>query len=69
MRFDYTKGQKARYIVSVYWGDMIVEDHYYFHYYKEAEAMFDKLKSDAKEGTHISLYDMVKDIRKKGAFI
>ena len=68
MRFDYTKGQKARYIVSVYWDD-IVEDHYYFHYFGESLAMYDKLKSDAKEGTHINLYDMVKDIRKKGAFI
>lgn len=63
MTFDYTNGEKAKYMVSVYaWN---VEDRYIYHTYKEAKAMFDKVShSSLEEGTSVSLYDMIKDIKK-----
>ena len=63
MKFDYTKGNVAKYIVSVYnWN---LNDHYYFHYYNDAKKMFNELSSKKfDEGTSISISDIVKDIRK-----
>lgn len=63
MRFDYTKGQGAKYMVSIHResGD----DFYYFHYFKGAKELFDSAKTREAEGTSISLYDMKKDIRKE----
>lgn len=62
MRFDRTKGMKARYIVTLYgWN---VQDHYYFHYLKEAKELFGKLNNGKHDkGTIISLSDLVKDKR------
>lgn len=66
MRFDYTKGKDARYMVSIY-GETI-EDKYYYHYHKEAKAMFEQMKKHGFEkGTALSIYDIKQDIRK--AFI
>lgn len=66
MRFDRTKGQTAKYLVSIY-GET-VEDKYYYHYFKEADKFFNSLLRCVWEaGTAISLYDMQKDVRK--AFI
>lgn len=64
MRFDYTNGLPKRYIVSVYnWN---VEDHYYFHYLKDAKALFDKIvHGNPETGTIISLNDLVQDKRKE----
>lgn len=62
MRFDYTNGKSAQYIVSRYSG--LTEDHMYFHYYGEAKKMYDKLEKTADRGVTVSLYDMIKDVRK-----
>lgn len=69
MRFDYTKGQSAKYLVSVYYG--MLEDHYYFHYYKDAKKLFEDLKSKKEDlgGASVSINDLEKDIRKDYARI
>lgn len=64
MRFDYTKGKKARYVVSLYgWN---IEDHYYFNNYKEAGEMYKQLLKKHKDevATCLGIYDLDKDIRK-----
>ena len=61
MKFDYTKGQTARYMVSVY--RELVSDQYYFHYYADAKKLFDDIVKKEK-GAIISIYDMIYDIRK-----
>ena len=62
MRFDNTNGKKARYIVSLYgWN---VDDRHYYHYYKDAKEMFEKIKVRAKDGCAASIYDLEKDERK-----
>ena len=63
MRFDRTGGKRPRYIVSEYWETG--EDHYYFHYYRNAKFTYDYMKARALIGTRLSLYDMVKDIQKE----
>lgn len=64
MRFDFTKGKTATYIVSTHHG--LVDDHAYFHYYKDAKQHFDKVAEQPHaKGTTMSLYDCVKDIRKE----
>ena len=62
MRFNYTKGQYANYMVSIH--REIGEDFYYFHYFKEAKQFFDRQKESEGKGTSISLWDMKNDIRK-----
>ena len=62
MRFDYTKGKEPRYMVSSH--RELTDDHCYFHYYKEAAEMFEKLKTSETHGTSISLYDLKLDVRK-----
>jgi hypothetical protein len=62
MRFNYTKGQYANYMVSIH--REIGEDFYYFHYFKEAKEFFDTAKTRETKGTSLSLWDMKKDIRK-----
>ena len=63
MRFDRTGGLKERYILSVY--GQGVEDHYYYHYFKDADKMFDNLlRTPHENGTIISIYDLQKDVRK-----
>lgn len=65
MKFDRTKGKKARYLVSVYgWN---VEDRYYYHYYREAKALFNEIKgkrTTSGNGNVVSVYDIEKDVRK-----
>lgn len=63
MRFDYTKGEEAKYVVSLYnWN---INDHLYYHTYKEAKEHFNKLKNGFfPEGTVVSIYDLKKDVRK-----
>lgn len=62
MRFDYTKGQYAKYMVSIY--REIGEDFYYFHSFKEAKEFFGRIKESEGKGTTISLWDIKNDIRK-----
>ena len=58
MKFDYTKGQEAKYMVSTYrWNG---EDKYYVHSMETAEKLFEELKRDFNEGI-ISIYDLEKD--------
>ena len=64
MKFDFTHGKKVRYMVSVHrWN---VDDHMYFHNYKDAKNKFDELRGNKNlnEGTSINLYDVINDIRK-----
>ena len=64
MKFDYTKGQEARYMVSIYrWN---VDDHYYLHNYRDAKKLFDEIKQK-EEDASVSLWDLKKDIRKEYA--
>ena len=64
MRFDRTDGKKAKYMVNVYEGN--TEDHYYFHYYKDADKFFVGLRKVPHEsGTCINIYDLQKDERKE----
>lgn len=63
MRFDYTKGKEAKYLVGIHGENF--GDQYYFHYYKEAKAMFDKMKENHRgSGVALNLYDMTNDVRK-----
>lgn len=66
MRFDYTHGEKARYMVSIYaWN---VNDHYYFHSFKDASQFFEKAKKDYEGRDYfIGLNDLRRDIRKDWA--
>lgn len=62
MKFDYTKGKEARYIVSLHsWN---ISDHYYTHTFKDAVKLFDRLKGRLQEGMSVSVYDLKKDLRK-----
>lgn len=55
MNFDYTKGKRVGYTVSVYnWNG---GDRYYFHYLKEAKAFFDKAESGLADGYRLAMYD------------
>lgn len=70
MRFDYTHGLEAKYMVSVY-GDTVC-DHYYFHYYNAAKKMFNNIVADCGGGFYgytISICDIKKDVRKDFARI
>jgi hypothetical protein len=63
MRFDYTHGKGAKYLVSLY--GFNVEDKYYCDTYKEAKRIFNSIKMGKHaEGTVVSLTDMQKDYRK-----
>ena len=65
MRFDNTEGKNPKYMVTVYgWS---IEDHYYYAEYRRALNMFKKLRDSVPGGTSVSLYDMVKDVRKEYA--
>ena len=70
MKFDFTKGKTAKYLVSIYM-PCGCNDQLYYHYYKEAKEKFKTLCNcghyDA--GTRFGLYDMTKDVRKDYAKI
>ena len=59
MKFDYTKGQDAKYQVCVHrWNG---DDFYIVHYFKSAKKLFEELKASEKdEGTTISIVDIKK---------
>lgn len=63
MKFNYTRGKEARYMVHVYaWN---VNDMYYVHYYKDARRLYESILTGTLEsGTAVSIYDIKKDIRK-----
>ena len=64
MKFNYTHGNKAKYMVNLYGWD--VEDHYYCDTYKAAKKLFDSIRErDHEEGTVLSITDLTKDIRKE----
>ena len=65
MKFDFTKGKSAKYMVSIYMPDGC-HDQLYYHYYREAKTKLDKLSTCGhyERGTVISLYDIKNDIRK-----
>lgn len=62
MKFDYTEGKKATYMISVHWWNG--GDQYYFGGYRKAKEHFNKLAENVKDGVSISLYDMKKDTKK-----
>ena len=63
MKFDRTNGKTAKYVLTIY-GER-VEDHYYYHYYKEADKHFDQLlRCVWDKGTILSIYDLKKDVQK-----
>ena len=63
MKYDYTRGQSPRYLVSIYGFD--VEDKYYYHYYSHARILFNKLVwKYAGRGYAISISDLATDTRK-----
>ena len=50
-------------MVTIYRG--FVNDHFYYHYYKQAKDFFEGIKNGGIEvGNTISVYDLSKDIRK-----
>ena len=64
MRFDYTQGRPAKYLVSVY--AFNVHDLYFYADYKAAKAGFNELgKTPHDRGTVLSLYDLKNDVRKE----
>lgn len=65
MRLDYTKGNEAKYLVSIH--DSRNDDFYYFANYRDAKTFFDKAKKSREKGAHLNLYDIKKDIRKEYA--
>lgn len=65
MKFDYTHGKTAKYMVSVHgWN---VSDQYYYADYRSAKEMFRRIVGRQQNGISVSLWDMVKDFRKEFA--
>lgn len=66
MRFDYTKGAEARYMVSLH--EELTYDCYYFGNYQSAKRFYDgavaEARSAKRENLSISLTDIIKDVRK-----
>lgn len=70
MTFDYTKGQQAKYVVTIHHSNGFTTDRCLYHSFREAKEKFNKLKeNESFKGTAISLYDFVNDIRKDFAKI
>lgn len=63
MKFNFTNGKTAKYMVSVYkWNQ---QDCYYYHFFKDAMKKFESLKSlPFEKDTVVSIYDVKNDIRK-----
>lgn len=63
MRFDYTHGNEAKYMVSLYgWN---VQDYYYYASYKDAKEAFKNIQSEGHKDVALSLWDLKKDVRKE----
>ena len=66
MKFDYTHGEPARYLVIITWWNG--RDMYYFNTHKEAIKLYKSIQAssnDYPKGAVISLYDIRKDVRKE----
>lgn len=63
MKFDYTHGKEAKYMVSAYcWSG---SDQYYVESMTQAKKLFESLKqSNEGRDAVVSIYDLKKDIRK-----
>ena len=63
MRFDYSKGKEARYLVAIHYET--TDDYYFFHYYADAKLLFKNCKENngAKIRTLV-LSDLKLDVRK-----
>ena len=66
MRFDYTHGEKARYVVSVY-GEL-VNDSYFFADYEKAKKMFGEISDEYTDKPNQRVIIAVWDI-KKGEYL
>jgi hypothetical protein len=67
MKFDYTHGKEAKYIVSLYsWN---VSDHYYMSDLDVAEKVYEKIVKNCKKGDLVSIYDIKKDRKLRGVSI
>ena len=66
MKFDFTEGKSAIYMVSIY-DHVGCHDQLYYHYYRDAEAKLKELSESGfyESGTVMSLYDIKKDVRKR----
>lgn len=61
MRFDFTHGKPAKYMVSLYgWN---VEDHIYFSEWEAARDCFERKKGNITAGQSLSLVDMANDFQ------
>ena len=67
MTFDYTHGADEKYLVLVTAWNVV--DRYYFHSYREAKAMFNRLLDSKCDKLIVSVYDLKKDIRKDFAMV
>ena len=65
MKFDYTHGKPARYLVMATWWNG--RDMYYFSAYRDAINLYKALQANGNyhNDTVISVYDIVKDVRKE----
>jgi len=63
MKFDYTHGNEAKYMVSAHrWN---VSDQYYVDSMKKAKELFEDIKQTNKgDDVSVSIYDLKKDVRK-----
>jgi hypothetical protein len=66
MKFDYTHGNSAKYMVSIHrWNG---SDQYYCESFKQAKDLFNQVTEKGLENeTSVSIWDMKKDIRKEFA--
>lgn len=62
MKFDYTHGKEAKYMVSIHGWNF--DDHYYFGEAAAAKKMFKEIAERKEKGITASLWDMKRDIRK-----
>lgn len=67
MRFDYTNGKTAKYILSIY--SDVIADHYYYADLASARKLFNKLTSaELPRGTSVHIYNLKKDVRVCGFY-
>lgn len=67
MKFDYTHGKEAKYIVSLCsWN---VSDHYYMSDLDVAEKLYEEIVKNCKKGDLVYIYDIKKDRRLRGVSI
>lgn len=69
MKFDFTGGEKANYMVNLYiWnketGMWDEGDHMYYHSFAEAKAKFKELANQPMEPNTVISVDSMQDVRK-----